>query len=202
MERGRIEDSLTLALKASPPLMRGAFAMHAHLVIPPGPVSVSHKMRLEGHFAITDGFFNNQAMQQKIDEMSMRSQGRPQLANVHSAEVVGMSVSGTISMENAVVRLPDLAYAMPGAKINMAGEVKLVPSTFDFHGTIRTDATASQMTTGWKSMLLTPFNKVLEKNGAGMELPVRVTGDHSTYNLALDFPHSTAPPPRVTGMPR
>ena len=50
-------------------------------------------------------------------------------------------------------------------------------STFEFHGKVRTEATASQMTTGWKSLLLTPFDGLLKKNGVGLELPIKVTGD-------------------------
>jgi hypothetical protein len=70
---------------------------------------------------------------------------------------------------------------------------------------VRTQATASQMTTGWKSLLLTPFDKLLKKNGAGLELPIKVSGTRSTYDLGLDFPHDTkmpgAPPPAVVGSP-
>ena len=43
---------------------------------------------------------------------------------------------------------------MPGAQVSMDGQVQLVGSTYEFHGKVRTEATASQMTTGWKSLLL------------------------------------------------
>jgi hypothetical protein len=76
----------------------------------------------------------------------------------------------------------------------MNGEIRLVASTFEFHGKVRTQATASQMTTGWKSLLLSPFDKMLKKNGAGLELPIKVTGKQSTYDLGLDFPHDTKMP--------
>lgn len=202
MDKGRLEDILTLVLKANPPLLRGNLALKEHIVIPPGPVSVSRKMRVDGTFAVTDAIFNNPAMQQKIDTMSMRAQGKPKLANVQDAAVVGSAVSGEVSIHDAVVHLPSLIYTMPGGELRLNGEVALVPSSFEFHGTIRTQATASQMTTGWKSALLSPFDKLLKKNGAGLELPIHVTGAHSTYEFSLDFPHSTQPPARVTGMPR
>jgi hypothetical protein len=194
MEKGRIEDMLTLSLKASPPLMRGALSTKVHIEIPPGPVSVSRKMRLEGTFAIHDAILNNAKMQQQVDAMSERAQGKPKLANAQDAAVVGSSLSGKFSQADAVMQIPELNYQMPGAQVTMVGQIQLVESTFEFHGKVRTQATASQMTTGWKSLLLTPFDKLLKKNGAGLELPIKVTGTRSTYDLGLDFPHDTHAP--------
>ena len=191
IEKGRIEDMLTLSLKASPPLMRGALATKVHVEIPPGQVSVSRKMRLEGTFAIHDAILNDLKMQQQVDSLSMRAQGKPKLANAQDAVVVGSSLSGSFTQADAVMQIPELNYQMPGAQVQMSGQVQLVGSTFEFHGKVRTQATASQMTTGWKSLLLTPFDKLLKKNGAGLELPIKVTGTRSTYDLRLDFPHDT-----------
>jgi AsmA-like C-terminal region len=191
MERGRIEDMLALSLKANPTLLRGMLALKAHIVIPPGQVSVSRKMRLDGTFAIHDGFLNDAKMQQQLDSMSERAQGKPKLANAQDAAVVGSSAQGKFSQANAVLDVTDLNYQMPGAQVAMEGQVQLVESTFEFHGKVRTEATASQMTTGWKSLLVKPFDGLLKKNGAGMELPIKVTGTRSTYDLRLDFPHAT-----------
>ena len=76
---------------------------------------------------------------------------------------------------------------MPGAQVEMEGKIELVPSTFEFHGKVRTEATASQMTTGWKSLLLSPFDSLLKKNGAGLELPVKVTGTQVDVRSAAGF---------------
>jgi hypothetical protein len=193
MERGRIEDMLALGLKANPALMRGALALKTHILIPPGPVSVTRKMRLEGTFAIHGAEFNDAQMQQKVDAMSMRAQGKPRLANVRDAEVVASSLSGRFSQADAVVEVSELNFQMPGAQAQMEGKVELVGSTFEFHGKVRTSATVSQMTTGWRSLLLSPFDGLLKKNGAGLELPIKVTGTRSMYDLRLDFPHDTFP---------
>jgi hypothetical protein len=194
MERGRIEDMLVLGLKGNPTLMRGALGLKAHIQIPPGAVSVSRKMRLVGTFAIHDTFLNDAKMQQQLDAMSMRAQGKPKLANAQDAEPVGSSVSGKFSQADAVVDVSELNFTMPGAQALMNGQVQLAGSAFEFHGKVRTEATASQMTTGWKSLLLSPFDKLLKKNGAGVELPIKVTGTRSTYDLRLDFPHDTHAP--------
>jgi len=137
---------------------------------------------------------NNPKMQEQIDSMSMRAQGNPKLANAQDAEVVGSSVSGKFSQADAVLDVSELNFQIPGATALMEGQVQLVGSTYEFHGKVRTEAMASQMTTGWKSLLLTPFDKLLKKNGAGLELPIKVTGTKSTYDLRLDFPHDTHAP--------
>ncbi|MEO6806242.1 MAG: AsmA-like C-terminal region-containing protein [Edaphobacter sp.] len=194
MEKGRIEDMLTLGMKAKPALMRGALALKMHVEIPPGAVSVSRKMRLAGTFAIHDAFLNDAKMQQQLDAMSERAKGKPHLANAQDAEVVGSTVSGKFSQADAVLDVSELNFAMPGAQVAMSGQVHLVGSRFEFHGKVRTEATASQMTTGWKSLLLMPFDKLLKKNGAGVELPIKVTGTGSTYDLRLDLAHDTRAP--------
>jgi hypothetical protein len=194
IEKGRIEDMLTLALKASPPLMRGALTLKMHFFEPAGPVSVSRKMRLEGTFAVRGAMLNDPKLQGQVDSLSERAQGKPRLANTHDAAAVASSVAGRFSQADAVLTVPELNLTMPGAQIAMNGQIQLVGSTFEFHGKVRTQATASQMTTGWKSLLLSPFDKMLKKNGAGLELPIKVTGTRSTYDLALDFPHDTKMP--------
>jgi hypothetical protein len=199
MEKGRIEDMLALGLKANPTLMRGALALKTHIVIPAGPVSVSRKMRLEGTFAIRGAEFNNVQMQEKVDALSMRAQGKPKLANARDSEVVASSLTGRFSQADGVIEVSELDYQMPGAEAQMEGKIELAASTFEFHGKVRTQATASQMTTGWKSLILTPFDGLLKKNGAGLELPVKVTGTRSTYDLRLDFPHDTRARTGVAG---
>jgi hypothetical protein len=194
MDRGRVEDMMTLSMKANPTLLRGALATKTHLEIPPGAVSVSRKMRLAGTFTIHDAFLNDAKLQRQLDAMSERAKGKPHLANAQDAEVVGSSASGKFSQADAVLNVSELNFAMPGAQVAMNGQVHLVGSAFEFHGKVRTEATASQMTTGWKSLLLMPFDRLLKKNGAGVELPIKVTGTGSTYDLRLDFPHDTRAP--------
>jgi hypothetical protein len=202
MERGRIEDMLTLSLKGNPTLMRGSLATKTHIQIPPGPVSVSRKMRLDGTFAIHDALLNNEKMQQQLNAMSERAQGNPKLANAQDAAVATSSMSGTFSQADAVMTIPEAIYQMPGATVSMNGKIELIGSTFEFHGKVRTEATASQMTTGWKSLLLVPFDKLLKKNGAGVELPIKVSGKGSTYDLRLDFAHDTKMPAGAASPPK
>jgi hypothetical protein len=71
----------------------------------------------------------------------------------------------------------------------MTGNYSLDGQTFDFHGTVRLDAKVSQMTTGWKSILLKPVDPFFSKNGAGTEVPIKITGTESEPRFGLDFGH-------------
>jgi hypothetical protein len=52
---------------------------------------------------------------------------------------------------------------------------------------VRTDATASQMLTGWKSWVAKPFDGLLKKDGAGVEVPVKVSGTKSEPKFGVDL---------------
>jgi hypothetical protein len=187
IDQGRIEDLLTLATKTSPPVIAGFVSVRQKLSIPPGKETVAKRMRLGGTFTVKQATFGTPSMQQKIDEMSMRAQGRPKAANAQDATLVLSTMTGEFQQAKGVLDFSDLQYAMPGAVIKMKGQYKLVGNSFDFKGIVRTDATASQMTTGWKSMLLKAVDPLLKKNGAGLEVPITVSGTKAAPKFGVDM---------------
>ena len=86
-----------------------------------------------------------------------------------------------------MLSIPDLAYEIPGAKVNLAGQYGLDGRTFNFAGTVRTDATASEMLTGWKHWVAKPFDPLFKKDGAGLEVPVKITGTKSDMKFGVDM---------------
>ncbi len=185
-DRARVEDILRLGAKTSPPLMRGDLALKAHLTIPPGEVSVSKKMAVQGTFSIRGATLSNQHWQDTVDNLSLRAQGHPKELQSQVAPVVASQIGGSFTLANAVLEMPKLKYEMPGAQVNLAGKYSLDGNTFDFAGTVRTQATASQMLTGWKSIVAMPFDKLLAKNGAGVEVPVTISGTKSDPKFGVD----------------
>jgi hypothetical protein len=185
-DHGRIEDMLLLGVKTSPPVLRGAMVTHQRLSVPPGKVSVSQKLRLQGSFTITGATFSNPGFQQTIAKLSKRAQGLPQQANAQEAEPVTSTLSGQFSQADAVVDISELQMTMPGATGELTGRYSLDGQKFDFRGLIRTQATASQMTTGWVSKLLRPLDPLLARNGAGLELPVTISGTKSSPRFGID----------------
>jgi hypothetical protein len=183
----RVEDLLRLGAKTSPPLMDGAMTLRAQLTIPPGRVNVSKKMRVQGSFTIRAATFSNPQWQQTVDKLSARASGKPEQASAGAApEPVASQMGGSFALDDAVLSISQLHYQMPGAQVDVAGKYSLDGDTFNFAGKARTDAKASEMLTGWKSLLAMPFNKLLEKDGAGVEVPVTISGTRSAPKFGVD----------------
>ena len=186
MDHGRIEDMLLLAVKTAPPVLRGAMVTRLRLSLPPGKQSVSDKAHLDGSFTITGATFSNPSFQETVDKLSERAQGHPKAANPQQAQPVTSTLSGRFTQADAILDVADLQMSLPGATGQFQGRYSLDGQAFNFHGTIRTEATASQMTTGWKSTLLRPFDGLLKRNGAGLELPITVSGTKSSPKFGID----------------
>jgi hypothetical protein len=184
--QARVEDILRLGVKTSPPMLRGDLALRAHLTIPPGEVSVSKKMRVQGTFAIREATLSNRRWQDTVDNLSLRARGHPRELKSEVAPVVTSQIGGSFTLANAVLDMPKLSYQMPGAQVDLAGKYSLDGNTFDFAGTVKTQATASQMLTGWKSIAAMPFDRLFKKDGAGVEIPVTVSGTKSDPKFGVD----------------
>jgi hypothetical protein len=186
-DQARVEDVLRLGAKTSPPLMDGALTLKARIEIPPAHVSVTQKMRIQGTFTLRGVSFSNPKWQETLDKLSMRAQGRPKEANPEDAQAVTSQMSGRFELAHAEVHVPELDYRMLGAQVRLAGTYGLDGETFEFEGTVRTQATASQMLTGWKSVVAKPFDPLFKRNGAGLEIPVKISGTKSAPKFGLEF---------------
>jgi hypothetical protein len=201
MPHGRMEDILQLAMKAQPPVMSGGVAMKAKLHIPPGPVRVAAKIELAGSVDIHAVRFSNAKLQDRIDGLSMRAQGKPEEVKTVStdrrAEVASqMAVRFSLAHEQTTV--PALHYQIPGAKVDLDGVYALNGNLYEFKGHVRTDATASQMTTGWKSFLLKAADPFLKKNGAGVELPISIRGGKNDIHFGMAFKDADETPAQMS----
>jgi len=96
-------------------------------------------------------------------------------------------MAGNFALANGTIAISKLNYKLPGAQVDVAGKYSLDGNTFDFDGTVRTKATASQMLTGWKSIVAMPLDPLLKKNGAGLEIPIKISGTKSDPKLGLDL---------------
>lgn len=188
MPNGRIEDLLELGMKSPTPIMRGAVMLNAKLHIPPGDVRVAQKLQLAGTVHIQAVEFTNAKLQDRIDSLSMRAQGKPgdsKTAGNDRKPEVASQMAVTFSLGNAMLLVPSLHYEVPGGAAQLVGAYSLNAGAFEFLGHIRTDAEASQMVTGWKSALLKPFDSIFKKNGAGLQLPISISGANNNVHFGL-----------------
>ncbi|MGA7158997.1 MAG: hypothetical protein WBY53_19280 [Acidobacteriaceae bacterium] len=188
MPDGRIEDLLALGMKAEPPIMLGAVTLDAKLHIPPGDVRVEQKIQLAGTVHIQGVEFTNAKLQDRIDSLSMRAQGKAKDAHSAGSDLrpeVASRMTVDFSLGNAMLGVSSLTYRVPGGQAQMHGAFTLNHRAFEFYGHIRTEAEASQMVTGWKSILLTPFDPFFKKHGAGLQLPISISGVGNSVHFGL-----------------
>jgi hypothetical protein len=187
IEKGKIDDLLKLAVRTEPPVMTGAVRLKTKFDLPPGEPDVANRLKLTGNFQVSGAHFTNEKIQGKIDDLSMRSQGKPKLAEDNVPDNVHSQMSGIFDLSNGLLTFSQLEFQVPGTRVNLAGTYSLDGNLFDFHGKARMDAKLSQMVTGWKSILLKPADPFFSKNGAGTEIPVKITGTKSEPHFGVDF---------------
>jgi AsmA-like C-terminal region len=189
IDKGRIDDLLKLAVRTNPPVMTGYVRLKTKLDLPPGEPDVSNRLKLAGSFEVSQVHFTNDKTQGKIDALSMRSQGKPKLAQDQVPDNILSNLRGTFGLAGGLLSFSQLVFQVPGTRVNLTGKYSLDGNEFDFHGKARLQANLSHMVTGWKSILLKPVDPFFSKNGAGTELPVKITGTKSEPHFGTDFGH-------------
>ncbi len=184
---GRIQDFLQLAVKTQPVVMSGILQMKTKLHIRPGTESVTRKLSLKGGFVLRVIHFTNPAVEDKVDMLSLRAEGHPKEAKPGAADVQSQ-MTGQFEMGDGKLTFSSLDYALPGATVKLAGVYSLDGRQFEFTGKVRTDAKISQMVASrWKSLLLKPVDPFFHKDGAGAEIPVKISGTEAAPHFGLDL---------------
>lgn len=183
----RIQDLLQLGVRTEPPVMTGRIEMNTDLNLPPGQSDVADRLRLSGTFHVLGTHFTNEKLQTRVDELSLRSLGEPKLVPDAAAIKVGSDLSGNFQLKQGLLSFSSLQFEVPGTRAKVTGDYSLDGKTFDFHGKLQLNAKVSQMTTGWKSLLLKAVDPFLSKNGYGTEVPFKITGTQSEPHFGLDF---------------
>ncbi|MEO6829376.1 MAG: hypothetical protein ABI164_06160, partial [Acidobacteriaceae bacterium] len=180
----------------SPPVMTGAVHLKTKFDLPTSKESVSRRLRLAGRFTVDNASFSNLQIQEKVDELSLRSKGDAAQAKRLSQEKISTAnqlpnvpahLRAKFSMANREIKLPQLIFRVPGAEIQLAGYYSLDGKQFDFAGKARLQARISSVVGGWKGALLTPFNPIFAKNGVGTEIPIKITGTKSKPQFGLNY---------------
>jgi hypothetical protein len=182
MPEGYLRDVLKLAMKGAP-FMEGRLNLDTQIDIPPLTGKVKEKLLLDGTFEVTDGKFLKSTIQDQIDMLSRRGQGKPK--NMEIDQVVSR-MSGDFHMEDEAIRFGTMAFAIPGAAVNLAGLYDLGEDNLDFRGVLMLDARVSQTMTGWKRWVLKPVDPFFAKNGAGTYLKIKVVGTAKEPKFGLD----------------
>jgi len=183
MPDGNLRDVLRLAMKGDP-FMEGRLALTTNIDIPPLSEKVREKLEMDGHFQVSDARFLHSTIQNQIDGLSNRARGQPR--NPASDQVVS-NMSGVFHLEDAAMDFRKLSFGIPGADIDLAGNFNLDSDALAFAGTLKLQATVSQLVTGWKRLILRPADRLFEKDGAGTFLHIRVDGTSRAPKFSVNL---------------
>lgn len=177
-------EMLRLVSKAAQPAANGVLTIDTALDLPQGKSPILERLALEGSVKADRLKFSSDAVQDKIDELSRRGQGRPTDASI---DEVASKMSTKFVLNKGVFKYQGLSFNVNGAQIRLDGTHSLRSKTVDFAGVVLLTATVSQTQTGYKSWLLKPFDPLFRKNGAGARLVITVAGTQDQPKVGLDF---------------
>ena len=85
------------------------------------------------------------------------------------------------------MRFSDLAFNVEGASVALGGTYDIDGGQLDFRGKLRMKAKLSQTMTGWKSVMLKPFDHFFHGPNGGSEIPIKITGTRENPSFSSDF---------------
>ena len=175
---------LRFASRNAEPPAYGRLLIDAAMDLPQGKEPVLSRLRLEGSVRAEQVTFTNDVVQDKIDLLSRKGQGRP---NDASIDEVASQMSTKFELLNGQLTYQGLSFNVQGANVRMNGTHSLRSKSLNLAGEVLLEATVSQTMTGYKSWLLKPFDPLFRKNGAGTRLAIRVQGTQDQPKVGLEI---------------
>ena len=157
MKQGEVADLLKLAMKGDP-ILKGKIQLDASIRVPPIARKVKEKLIIDGSFVVSEGLFLKSQIRQQLDGLSRRAQGEPKNLQI---EDVMTDLAGKMHVEDESVSFSMLNFAVPGARVALTGDYSMKDGALDFDGSASLDAKISQTITGWKRILVKPFDPVV-----------------------------------------
>ncbi|MDP3719922.1 MAG: AsmA-like C-terminal region-containing protein [Acidobacteriota bacterium] len=179
-----LAELLQLTSKAKPPMARGTVSVDAAFDLPQGDADVMDRLELEGSFKAERLRFADAGVQDKIDTLSRRGQGRP---TDESIDNVASNVTSKFALRKRALTYRGLAFTVQGASIKLDGTHRLGSRTLALEGEVLLKASASNTLTGFKRWMVKPFDSLLRKNGAGTRLVIRVEGTQDEPKVGLEL---------------
>jgi hypothetical protein len=175
---------LRFVSQAAEPPAHGRLRIDTAFDLPQGKVAVLTRLQLEGSVRAERVTFTNETVQDRIDELSRRGQGRPTDASI---EEVASDMATKFTLRDGILTYQGLAFSVAGATVRLDGTHSLRTKAIDLGGDVRLDASVSQTQTGFKSWLLKPFDRLFRKKGAGTRLVIRVEGTQDQPEVGLEW---------------
>jgi hypothetical protein len=186
---------LRFVSKAGQPPAEGTLVIDAALDLPQGKQRVLERVSIEGSVGAERVKFTKDTVQDKIDELSRKAQGRP---TDESIDEVASRMATKFALRDGVFTYHGLSFDVQGASVQLAGTHSLRSKAVDLAGVVLLNATVSQTQTGYRSWLLKPFDPLFRKNGAGTRLVIQVAGTQDQPKIGLQLGPTLKGEPPVT----
>ena len=175
---------LRFVSKSGPAPAEGTLLINAALDLPQGKQRVLERVSLNGEVRAERVRFTNDGVQDKIDTLSRKAQGRPEDASI---DEVASRMATQFTLRNGVFTYRGLSFNVQGAAVKLDGTHSLRSKAVDLSGVVLLNATVSQTQTGYKSWLLKPFDPLFRKSGAGTRLAIKVAGTQDQPKVGLEI---------------
>lgn len=175
---------LRFVSKSAEPPAYGRLLIDTAFDLPQGKEPVLRRLELEGSVRAERVTFTNDSVQDKIDELSRKAQGRPKDTSI---DEVASRLQTKFSLRNGLLTYQGLQFTVQGADVRLNGTHSLRSKALKLAGEVRLQATVSQTMTGFKSWLLKPFDPLFKKRGAGTRLVIRVEGTQDQPKVGLEI---------------
>lgn len=188
----RMEDILHLILGRGKPVVTGAVNFKSKIGIPPGPQDVLSKLNLDGQFTLSSAHFTSPEVERRLRTLSDRARGISKSEEKNQPpETIASDLQGRFILDNGVTSFSMLKFSIPGAAISLTGSYNLRSEQINMQGRFRMQATLSDTQSGIKHWILKPFDTFFEKDGAGFEVPITVTGTRSHPEVGTEIFHKS-----------
>ena len=168
--------------KGTPPA-DGILMIDAAMDLPQGTQPVLDRVALDGSVRAERVQFTSAGVQDKIDELSRRAQGRPADPSIDD---VASRMAAKFTLRQGVFTYRALSFTVEGARIQLDGTHSLKSRTLNLAGVALLNAPVSKTVTGFKSWLLKPFDPLFRHDGA-TRLVIKVQGTQDQPKVGLDF---------------
>ncbi len=186
----RMEDILRLIVGKGKPFIVGAVNFRSKILIPPGKQDVADKLKLDGQFTLDAAEFTSPNVEQRLQTLSDRARGVSKKEEQQEPpQSVASNFNGRFKLDNEVISFSSLSFSVPGAAISLTGNYNLRSEQIDMNGKFRMQATLADTQSGIKHWVLKPFDRFFEKNGAGFEVPITVSGAKDHPEIGTDIFH-------------
>jgi hypothetical protein len=186
VSKGRVDDLLYLFTKSQPG-MSGDVTADGKFVWPPGPGKFLEKVRLDLVFGMGESRFTNRNTQDSIDRISESAGGEPKKEQNDDSRTVLSQLHGNIQVRKGVSTIPAATFDVPGAHATVHGTYNLLNQHVDLRGTLDTQGSLADTTTGLKALVLKAITPLFRKKGPMRLIPFEITGAYGNTSVGIDW---------------